>query len=138
MHFNRLLMLLVFLTPGFALQAVAIEKPEASLRASPKLCIVRTAGEWCMIDVELAWQANTQQHYCIRKSQQDTVLQCWPSARVGEFLDHVKAKSDTAYRLVWLSDGNEYALDEDTLSVVHIVPEDRRRARRRKHIWSVF
>ncbi|MFK7730232.1 MAG: DUF3019 domain-containing protein [Pseudomonadales bacterium] len=120
------------------LQAQAIEQPIGSIAANPKLCIVRTEGEWCTIDVELAWQSNTDQHYCIRKSEQEAVLHCWPSARLGEFLDRVKAKKDTAYQLVWLSDGVEHALDEDTLNVVHVVPEDRRRARRRKHIWSVF
>ncbi|MEM8497025.1 MAG: DUF3019 domain-containing protein [Pseudomonadota bacterium] len=137
MRSNRYFVLIWLLMPSCALQA-ANETPEASLVASPKLCIVRTEGEWCTIDVELAWQSNTEQHYCIRTSLHDAVLQCWPSARLGEFLDHMKAKTDTEYRLVWLNNGIEYALDEDTLTVVHVVPEDRRRARRRKHIWSVF
>lgn len=136
MRSNRLLCLLL-LAPTLAVHA-AIEKPDGSIVASPKLCVVRTEGEWCTVDVELVWQANAEQHYCIRKSRQEAVLQCWPAARVGEFLDHVKARGNIAYQLVWLSDGVEYALDEDTLTVVHVIPDDRRRARRRKHIWSVF
>lgn len=129
---------LLVMTLPLPLQTAAMEKPDASIAAHPKLCVVRTQGQWCTIDVQLTWQSNAEQHYCIRKSQLHAALHCWPSARAGEFLDQVNAKGDTAYQLVWLSEGVETVLDQDTLNVVHVVPEDRRRARRRKHIWSVF
>jgi len=131
MHFVALLLMLVSLQ-------IAAEQPDASIDASPKLCVVRTQDEWCTIDVQLAWQSNTEEHYCIKKSRQSAALKCWPSASLGEFLDHVKTREDTEYQLVWMLNGVEYSLDESTLNVVHVVPEDRRRARRRKHIWSVF
>ncbi len=113
-------------------------KPQAELEISPRLCIVPRGEQECRVDVELRWHAEQKQAYCVYKQQLEQALQCWSEVAFGELLDALIARSDTRYRLVWDDDGKLVALDEAVLKVVSVVPEDRRRQRRRRHVWSVF
>ncbi len=117
---------------------MAQDTPEAELTLKPKLCIVKRGDSQCSTDVDVRWSATSENTFCLYRSGRDGALQCWSKGDIGEFLDQLIASQDTPYWLEWQSDLGDVVAARAILKVVSVVPEDRRRSRRRRHIWSVF
>ncbi len=109
---------------------------EANLSLTPSLCVVARDTGRCDISVDVSWKANKDSDYCIYNESSDSPIQCWSYKNQGQSQSKVSINKDIDYWLVWRETGSE--LDREVLKVVKIMPEDRRRNRRRRHIWSVF
>lgn len=133
---RRVLMVLcVLFTSGLTMAQSA---PEAKLTLKPKLCIVKRGAAACSTDVDVRWSATQQNTFCLHRAGQAVALQCWSKDNVGQFIDQLVARQDTPYWLEWKTDLGDVEAARAILKVVSVVPEDRRKSRRRRHIWSVF
>lgn len=126
--------------PGLNAQAPTVEPPKAELAVKPKLCVIRSGEEHCDVKIRVEWRADRPDLYCVFSKGNKEPLQCWDEAQFGDMLDELNASSNKEYRLEWMDSesGKTAVLAAAGIKVVVIVPADRRKQRRRRHIWSVF
>lgn len=125
---------LLLLTP----LCVAAEQlsPAAELSIKPKLCVRGTAADQCKLTVKIKWTGNSPGAYCLYSDFTETPLRCWQRNASGEMQDEVAITTDLDYWLAWQPDDAELA--RRTLKLLTAKPDDRRRSRRRRHVWSLF
>lgn len=106
------------------------------LTAKPGLCIIQDKQELnCTMALELKWNASEEADYCLYHSAAPEPLQCWQSARQGQFHAQLSSSEDTSY---WLQrPENQQHLAQITVRVLSLAQRHPER-RRRRHIWSVL
>lgn len=117
---------------------IGSQAPTGKVQLKPSLCIVKRGEKNCRIDLDVRWSASQPNEYCVFRQKEAKPLQCWENLSSGQHTDSLLAANNQNYQLVWLSDSAKVALGQAVLQVVNVVPDDRRKQRRRRHIWSVF
>ncbi|MGI9287117.1 MAG: DUF3019 domain-containing protein [Pseudomonadales bacterium] len=108
----------------------------AELHIKPKLCVRGTSADQCELTVKIKWTGNEIGEYCLYSDFSDAPLRCWQRDASGQLQDQVSIKADLNYWLAWQPSDDELA--RRTLKVLTAKSDDRRRSRRRRHVWSVF
>jgi len=67
------------------------------LSVSPKQCVAMQKGQRCYLQVNLAFQANTVDDYCLYLSTQQAALQCWQKAKQGQLSYAFDSKVDMEF-----------------------------------------
>lgn len=116
--------------------AAALPSHANELSVTPKLCITDSPQKQCKLPLEFNWQTDNHGNYCLIQEATRDALQCWQQNRQGQW-QSVYTVSDQ--ELFWLTeDGQSQPLAETAIEVLSTYTEDRRRNRRRKHVWSLM
>ncbi|BFM05380.1 hypothetical protein GCM10025791_15890 [Halioxenophilus aromaticivorans] len=106
------------------------------LTLTPTLCITDSPDKTCELPLEFAWHADNLGNYCLVQKAQQTPLQCWQQDDQGQWQSTLTVNDQ---ELFWLTeDGQARPLAEAAVEVLSTYTEDRRRNRRRKHVWSLM
>jgi len=109
---------------------------QAELSVKPKLCITDSADKTCEMALDFFWRTQDNGNYCLVSKSREATLQCWQQDNQGQW----QATQDVSDQdLFWLTeDGELQPLAETSIEVLSTYTEDRRRNRRRKHVWSLM
>lgn len=108
----------------------------ASLSARPRLCMTSRQDRLCIMEVELSWEANKQDDFCIYSSHESDAVACWSAQLNGEKVVPINSDEDINYRLVF--NKTEKTVAEATVSILNVKPKNFNNNRRRRHAWSIF
>lgn len=90
-----------------AITATAIktnmETPSVKLTVSPKQCVAMQQGQRCYLQVNVDFQANVVDDYCLYLSTEQVALQCWEKAKQGQLSYAFDSKVDLEFRVKVLS-----------------------------------
>ncbi|MBL4942329.1 MAG: DUF3019 domain-containing protein [Colwellia sp.] len=62
-----------------------VKVQSVKLTVSPKQCIAMQQGQSCYLQVNVTFQANILDDYCLYLSTQPTALQCWKKVKQAEY-----------------------------------------------------
>lgn len=117
-------------------KTVAKEDTSMALVAKPLLCVTGDSDNRCEIDLLLAWETSDVGRYCLFLHQNENALQCWLQHSQGQWRE---TKTIQHYAHFWMSRGKtDKKLAEVRVDVLNINPKEKRRNRRRRHVWSLF
>jgi hypothetical protein len=106
------------------------------LSVSPKLCITDKADKTCEMTLDFVWQTNDSGDYCLVEKASQAPLQCWQQDSSGQWQAITVV---TNKQVFWMSeDGTAAPLDQEVVEVLSTYSDDRRKNRRRKHVWSLM
>jgi len=92
MKYLMLIVLTVFLfSPPVVVQ-------NASLKVSPKVCVVSEQQAFCDLDLKFNWQQPSPSDACLY--QQNKLIKCWQQQAVGEFEYKARVQVETIYSLI--------------------------------------
>lgn len=124
---------LVLLSAAAAAQARA---PALDLDVKPVLCIIDRATPACDLRFLVLWKSDATGDYCLFNDFDSTPLACWRDERAGEHTDRRAVSEGFRY---WMTpEGDDRVLAAVTIEVLRLDSEDRRRARRSRHVWDVL
>ena len=108
----------------------------ATLTVKPVLCITDRRDEPCPISVMVLWRSDGAGRYCLHSDLSAEPLRCWELAASGMLIEDVVVQETFSY---WLTAGaSDTRLAEATLDVMSAESDDRRRSRRRRHVWDIL
>ena len=120
----------------WALAMAAASEPVLTVR--PDLCVVTPQQPQCSVDFRLRWQVPGSGDYCVLASPEpERPLQCWVAARRGTHGESRVVTRSFDY-LLERSGANGAPLVRTPVQVLPARSDDRRRNRRRRHVWSVL
>ena len=70
----------------------------ASLKVSPKVCVVSEQQAFCDLDLKFNWQQPSPSDACLY--QQNKLIKCWQQQAVGEFEYKARVQVETIYSLI--------------------------------------
>lgn len=133
----RIVVLLVWLPAA----AEGADADKASIRVQPDLCMTTAQQPRCELTVAIDWQAPEAADFCVRDSLPDSpAVRCWQQAETGAATDSRFVDRSFEYLLT----DDQEAAGERTVAararvkVLAARSTDRRRNRRRRHVWSVL
>ena len=109
---------------------------EYTLKVKPRLCIVSEEQPACDAPLEAVWAAPASGNYCLYQQGQTQPLQCWNGASAGRYAANTTIRAPLLLQLTNTSDGSTVARAE--VEVLSEDNSDRRRKRRRRHVWSIL
>lgn len=110
--------------------------PVAEMHIKPKLCVRGTSADRCHLEISITWRSSDNGKYCLYNEKSLEPLRCWIKKMQGDTTDRISIKKDLDYWLAWQINNDE--LTRKTLKVLTVKSDDRRRSRRRRHVWSLF
>jgi len=115
--------------------ATATGQPRrATLSVKPVLCITDRREEGCATSVLVVWRSDGAGNYCLHSELAAEPLRCWQLAASGMLMEELVVQQTFSY---WLTDAASGArLAEATFDVMTTDADDRRRSRRRRHVWD--
>ncbi len=118
-------------------QAVAqTQQPRVTLTVKPVLCITDSREESCELSILVVWRSDSAGRYCLHNDLARQPIQCWQLASAGMVVEDRVVDETFHY---WLTNGETDArLAEATLDVMSTETDDRRRQRRRRHVWDIL
>ena len=107
-----------------------------TLSVRPVLCITDGREDSCAISILVTWRSDDAGAYCLHSDLAQEPLRCWQLAASGMIAEERVIEETFSY---WLTDGTSGArLAEATLEVMTTESDDRRRNRRRRHVWDIL
>ncbi|MCZ6854957.1 MAG: DUF3019 domain-containing protein [Gammaproteobacteria bacterium] len=133
---DAVLFFLLLICCAVSLQAQSNNAPIASLSVKPTLCIVTPQAPYCDTDFHVRWTADRPNEYCLHSDHSEPALQCWQGRLMGEFEENRIISKSFSY---WLSQlGFTDRFSQVEVSVLSARSGERRRNRRRRHVWSIL
>ncbi len=74
-------------------------KTKVNLTVSPEQCVAMQQGQNCYVAVELFWQAQVKDNYCLYSSTQQQPLQCWNDTLSGKLKKEFTTKNNLLFFL---------------------------------------
>ncbi|WP_317931334.1 DUF3019 domain-containing protein [Halioxenophilus sp. WMMB6] len=103
---------------------------------NPQLCITDSADKSCAMVLKFEWQSATTGDYCLVEKESQIALQCWRENRAGQWQEQTTVHDQ---QIFWMTEsGDKVPLAQAAIEVLSTYTEDRRRNRRRKHVWSLL
>ncbi|HEX6996553.1 MAG TPA: DUF3019 domain-containing protein [Gammaproteobacteria bacterium] len=121
-----------------AATSAAAQTPErhVTLTVKPVLCITDRREATCDLSILVSWHSDRAGSYCLHSDLADGPIQCWQLAESGMVVEERAVRETFSY---WLTAGASGArLAEATLDVLSMESDDRRRNRRRRHVWDIL
>ncbi|HEY8519690.1 MAG TPA: DUF3019 domain-containing protein [Gammaproteobacteria bacterium] len=118
--------------------SAAAQTPErhVTLTVKPMLCITDRREESCNLSILVSWRSDRAGSYCLHSDLADGPIQCWQIAESGTVVEERVVRETFKY---WLTAGaSGTRLAEATLDVMSVESDDRRRNRRRRHVWDIL
>ena len=112
------------------------QAPRVALTVKPVLCITDSREESCELSILVMWRSDAAGRYCLHNDFAAQPIRCWQLASSGMVVE--ERVVDATFRY-WLTNGDTDArLAEATLDVMSTETDDRRRQRRRRHVWDIL
>ncbi len=111
------------------------------LMVKPQLCITTVQRPACAVEVELSWQAPTLGDHCVFSDQGEAPRACWQTSAAGLMTENQVLEQSRSY---WLTAAdandakNQPRLAQTEIKVLAAKSTDKRRNRRRRHVWSLL
>ena len=113
-----------------------VQDRRVTLTVKPVLCITDRREESCALSILVVWRSSRAGRYCLHNDLTAAPVQCWPLAESGMIIEDRVVDETFRY---WLTDGeSDNRLAEATLDVMSTESDDRRRHRRRRHVWDIL
>ena len=122
----RLLPLLLGLLPAIAYA------DENILRIKPVRCIALHEGQVCYQKLNISWQADLADSYCLYQQDNKTPLMCWDNLSAGRWTYEFEGKATQKFVLVRKQDAKQ--ISEVSIEVAWVYDAS---SRRESH-WRVF
>ena len=106
------------------------------MTVKPELCITTKRAPTCFMDIQIEWRSSTADDYCLHCSLVDGPLACWDNATLGTHTDPRTVEADFTYAMTEEGASGELGVVE--VKVLAAESSDRRRNRRKRHVWSVW
>jgi len=130
----RLLVTFTLLLPVLALA----EDPAANdfqLTVKPVLCITDNRNPDCDMSFLVIWQSGERGYYCLYNDFAAVPVRCWSEERTGQLDDDRIVQDTFSY---WMTgDDTDIRLAEVVVEVLRMDSDDRRRKRRKRHVWDI-
>ncbi len=150
-----MLISLLIAIPQMAAGISVTDKNHATLSgtliARPKLCMTERKDRSCTMKVELIWQTNQANNFCIYSSQQNALIDCWNNLTAGNKIVPIHATKSINYKLILNNSAlpaNTEGIDaavvhantvaSTTVSILSVIHKAAQKNRRRRHAWSLF
>jgi hypothetical protein len=107
-----------------------------ALHVKPVLCITDRREDACMLSIAISWQSDGAGAYCLHSDLAEGPIRCWRGAASGAVVEERVVEESFTY---WLTAGaSDARVAEATLEVMTMGSDDRRRNRRRRHVWNIL
>lgn len=122
------------LTAGFGGAAAADDG--VALSVKPVLCITDSREDACALSISVSWQSDAAGAYCLHNDLVEEPIRCWRGTESGTVEEERVIRETFNY---WLTDGDsDTRIAEATVEVMTTDSDDRRRNRRRRHVWNIL
>jgi len=108
------------------------------LVVKPQLCITTVQRPACAVEVALSWQAPAPGDHCVFSDQSEAPRACWQASATGAMTENQVLKQNRSYWLTATDAARAQRLAQVEIKVVAAKSSDKRRNRRRRHVWSVL
>lgn len=120
----------------YAGHGLGADGQDFELDVAPVLCITSQRSPSCYMDFSIEWRGASTADYCVSCSLVDGPLRCWDDESQGTLRDPRTVTQSFDY---WLAhSGTSDTLVEVAVKVRPVESSDRRRSRRKRHVWSVW
>ncbi len=116
--------------------AAQVRDRRVTLTVKPVLCITERQDESCALSILVVWRADDAGTFCLHNDLTEWPIRCWQGSVTGMVMENRVVEQTFRY---WLTDGaSDVRLAEATLDVMTTESDDRRRHRRRRHVWDIL
>jgi len=130
----RLSFTFVLLLPVLALAEEQADNA-FQLTVKPVLCITDNRNPNCDMSFLVIWQSVKQGYYCLHNDLAEVPVHCWSEERAGRLDDDRIVQDTFSY---WMTgDDTDMRLAEVVVEVLRMDSDDRRRKRRKRHVWDI-
>ncbi|MFO7287083.1 MAG: DUF3019 domain-containing protein [Gammaproteobacteria bacterium] len=106
------------------------------LSVKPALCITDRRENACELSIAVTWRSEIAGAFCLHSDLAEAPIQCWNGATSGTVVEERVVSETFAY---WLTDAaSRERVAEARLEVMTTDSDDRRRNRRRRHVWNIL
>jgi len=107
-----------------------------ALSVKPALCITDRRENACELSISISWRSEVAGAFCLHSDLSDAPIQCWRGTTSGAVVEERVVSETFAY---WLTDAvSSERVAEARLEVMTTDSDDRRRHRRRRHVWNIL
>ena len=130
----RLLVVLALLLPALAV-ADEPNGDEMQLTVKPLLCVIDNRNPSCDMSFLIVWQSIATGYYCLFSNFTDAPMRCWNEERTGQVNEDRTVTQNFSF---WMPGADASArLAEVNVEVLRLDSDDRRRWRRKRHVWDI-
>ncbi|MDH5622687.1 MAG: DUF3019 domain-containing protein [Gammaproteobacteria bacterium] len=105
------------------------------LTVKPVLCIIDNRNPNCDMSFLVIWQSVKRGYYCLHNDLAEVPVHCWSEERAGRLDDDRIVQDTFSY---WMTgDDTDIRLAEVVVEVLRMDSDDRRRKRRKRHVWDI-
>ena len=115
--------------------AARAQENEATLTVKPVLCVTDRREEGCPLSITVSWRSDDAGDYCLHSDLAEEPIRCWEGAAAGTVVEERVIYETFSYRL---TNGANATLAEAKLEFLTTDSDDRRRNRRRRHVWDIL
>ncbi len=134
---NKALFILFCLSLStFLLNASAVEKNYITLKVKPSLYVLGKKQKPKQHRLLVTWKSQVSKTLCLYSDQKKPPLKCWKNASKGQFTDNPVITKNIHYILK--EKNNPELLAKTKFVVMSSLFKDRRKQRRRRHVWSIL
>jgi hypothetical protein len=108
------------------------------LVVKPQLCITTVQRPACAVEVELRWQAPALGDHCVFSDQGEAPRACWQASAAGSMTENQVLEQSRSYWLTATDAKAQQRLAQAEIKVLAAKSTDKRRNRRRRHVWSLL
>ena len=98
---------------------------------TPSKCVALRKGRKCFATIDVKWQANDSGRYCLRRSIDHMVINCWRGQAHGEFM--YVFRSENKEQLELFDEVTKRVVSTAVINVSWVYKSKRKKAR-----WRVF
>ncbi len=129
----------LFFTFVLLLPVLALAEEQADnafqLTVKPVLCIIDNRNPNCDMSFLVIWQSVKRGYYCLHNDLAEVPVHCWSEERAGRLDDDRIVQDTFSY---WMTgDDTDIRLAEVVVEVLRMDSDDRRRKRRKRHVWDI-
>jgi len=129
----RLIVTFALLLPTLILAEEQADN-DFQLAVKPVLCITDKRNPNCDMSFLVIWHSGERGYYCLHNDLAEVPVHCWNEERMGQ-LDDDRIVQDTFSYWMTGSDA-DVRLAEVVVEVLRMDSDDRRRKRRKRHVWD--
>ena len=131
----RALLLLLTLLPLTVAADTDVADRSMRLTVKPVLCITDNRTPSCRMSFLVLWESAQTGYYCLFSDFGEAPIRCWSDEHSGGTEDERIVQNDFRY---WMQDdSSELQLAFVTVEVLRLDNDDRRRKRRKRHVWDL-
>jgi hypothetical protein len=130
----RRLLTLALLLPAL-LPAGNASADGMDLTVKPVLCITDKRNPSCDMSFIVLWTSATTGYYCLFNDFNDAPVRCWTQERTARLSDNRTVEENFSF---WMTaDDFDIRLAQVDVEVLRMDSDDRRRKRRKRHVWDI-